>query len=344
MKHASILVAVIVRSAAHRSVVPSIKRWCRNTQDPPWKGAVSSVSEQRDLYAARSFLCEHPDSGIVIASGFYYDEVARAVQAVPDDQRVVIVHEPRGPPARYCMPSASVFERAPLVATGSPIPALKKAILRRKAAICRLRTDEEFRQYFALRYQVWRSLNYVPAEKLCSDSEWELDYSDRTAYPIGAFSKKGILVGCARLVMGFGHEIPHVPLIKRLIGESGDDCLRRVFRYPRGAEHPFDLLESFPGFRAYFRDLVVSRQSYAEVSRIIVRPHYRRRGLGETLVDSLVSVARAESVNVLFLGCLAKHRQFYQRSGFAELEGMRCDRFVNVRVPAIAMVRSLDRS
>ena len=59
------------------------------------------------------------------------------------------------------------------------------------------------------------------------------------------------------------------------------------------------------------------------------------------MVDTLVDLAQRRRVGVVFLACLEKHRAFYEACGFSQMPGMRCDRFVNVNVPAIAMCRDL---
>ena len=100
-------------------------------------------------------------------------------------------------------------------------------------------------------------------------------------------------------------------------------------------------MASFPTFRHYYRDLVRTRTPKAEVSRVIVAPEHRGKGLGEVMVDSLVSYARVHQIRVLFLACIAEHRRFYERCGFRAIPDMECDEFVNVGVPAIGMQRRL---
>ena len=72
-----------------------------------------------------------------------------------------------------------------------------------------------------------------------------------------------------------------------------------------------------------------------------MNPENRNQGLGEVIVDSLISLAKNMRIEVLFLACLKEHERFYERCGFRAIEGMQCERFVNVNVPAIAMERRL---
>ena len=111
-------------------------------------------------------------------------------------------------------------------------------------------------------------------------SQFELDYTDRTALPIGIFNQNQQLIASARLVFPAGHESCHVPLIKRMIDVTGDKQLQRNFDYPQILKHPFDLLECFNGFNGYFANLVRNQIPNAEISRVIVAPEYRHSGLG----------------------------------------------------------------
>lgn len=54
----------------------------------------------------------------------------------------------------------------------------------------------------------------------------------------------------------------------------------------------------------------------AEVSRVIVAPEHRGEGLGEVLVDSLLSLARLQRLQVLFLACHMNLQGFYERVAF----------------------------
>jgi ribosomal protein S18 acetylase RimI-like enzyme len=307
---------------------------------------VQHVGEAPDLPAAFEAVRKQPNGSILIAIGFERSEVYAHLNAGEANQLEIIIVLPR--PSQWIerIPSSSLLQVSPFVTTQNPIPALRKAIVslrtRRYASIRPLDSEEDFRAYFSLRYSVWKQLSYMPPEKNCADSQWELDYTDRTSLPIGAFSKEGDLIGCSRLVRGVGEDVPkYVSLIHRLVEEKNDPKLLANFRYPVGLMHPFDVLESFPQFREYYRSLVKNGTPKAEVSRVIVKPECRHQGLGEVLVDSLISLARTKQIEVLFLACRKEHRDFYGRCGFRVIAGMECEHFVNVNVPAMAMERDL---
>lgn len=323
-----------------------IRQWCHDTEDPLCRGVVRGIKEASDLRAGLASVDKEPDTSVLIALGWKVAEIYDCIPAERGDRLEIIVHS-RGPDkGSEQFPSASLLGRQKPATAKDVVAALRKSLIRLRAGqysvVRTLQSKEDFRAYFSLRYSVWKQLDYLPAQKDCADSRWELDYTDRTAHPIGAFSKEGPLVGCARLVRGLGEESSiDVEIITNLIEERNDPKLRANFSYPRTLTHPFDVLESFPGFRDYYRSLVRSRTPTAEVSRVIVQDEYRKHGLGEVLVDSIASLARQKGIQILFLACRKEHQSFYERSGFRKIEDMSCDQFVNVNVPAIAMERRL---
>jgi GNAT superfamily N-acetyltransferase len=282
---------------------------------------------------------------ILITLGFEKAEIERVRRGDQRDLEVIAVlpelHEPEA------VPSASFLEPSNLFVGQDPVPALRKSILRlgtrRYASIRPLEGEEEFRAYFSLRYSVWKELGYLPEEKDSVNTQWEVDYTDRTAIPLGIFSRSdNSLIGCARLVRGMGEEdTKAVSLIDRIIDEKKDAILQGSFQYPSELVHPFDVLGAFEGFRRYYRSLVVNNVAKAEVSRVIVKPEYQNHGLGEVLVDSLVSFAEQRRLQILFLACQEKHGPFYERCGFRAISGMRSDSFVNIKKPSIAMERTI---
>lgn len=70
-------------------------------------------------------------------------------------------------------------------------------------------------------------------------------------------------------------------------------------------------------------------------------PEIRSEGLGEVIVDSLLSLAGRRQLRALFLACHNDLKGFYERCGFYVLPGLECDRFAGVNVPAIAMAKKL---
>jgi hypothetical protein len=56
-------------------------------------------------------------------------------------------------------------------------------------------------------------MGYLPLEQDCTESQWELNFTDRTAYPLGVFTRENVLVGCARLVFPLSQDSHHMRLM-----------------------------------------------------------------------------------------------------------------------------------
>lgn len=334
--------------------MPEIKRWRTDPPHPHFRGVVGEVYEAKSLAKAAADLRERPDRRIFVALGFRENDVFEILdpREIKKRRMAVVIRVPsttrRGP--RH--PSSSCRDTGPFVTAKDPRMAIRKAVVKLLAhdgvTIRELRSEADFEAYFALRYRVYKEIGYIPPHRDYPDSDhtsrrWDISHTDRTARPIGAFTRAGQLIGCARLVNVMGREIPrYATLIEKMLRRKNDDVATRNFAYPNGLEDPYDILSSFRDFRAYFRRLVLNNISNAEVSRVIVERPYRNNGLGEALVDTLVSIARSNGVKVLFLGCLEEHQPFYENCGFERLDLPECKSFVDIGVPAIAMERWLN--
>ena len=225
--------------------------------------------------------------------------------------------------------------------------ALRKSLLlvrtRQFAEARVLSGPEELAAFFELRYRIWSELGYLSPNKVCPQTPWELDFTDRTSLPLGIFSKAdGKLLGAARLVRGFGEDNhDQIKTIEEMLRNRNAPILQNNFRYPDGQSHPFDILGELDRFREYYRDLVRRGISKAEISRVVVAPECRKFGLGEVIVDTLCSLARIHAIRVLFLACHTKHAVFYERCGFHAIRDVAGSQFLTYPVPCIAMEREL---
>ena len=328
-------------------IIPfSIRKW--HFTDTVARISVSHVYWASTFAQALFFVKGTPRQSVLVTIGFPPAEIL-AKTSVPELAGLDIINCPQKSRAwKHELadePTASLLESSLFLNVLDPLPVLRKILLRKRIQetlkVRELLTKEELRQYFSLRYQVWKQMNYLPAEQDCPESGCEVNFTDRTAYPLGAFNADGSLMGCARLVFALGYDSPHLKLIEKCVADTGDAKLQKVFRYPGFLTHPFDILESFKGFGDYFQHLVKAKVRYAEVSRVIVAPEQRTQGLGEVLVDSLISLARKKQVKVLFLACNQKLQPFYERCGFKVMPGLSCDSFAGVNAPAIVMTRDV---
>jgi N-acetylglutamate synthase-like GNAT family acetyltransferase len=346
-----IAVVVACPEPGMENVLAKIRRWGDKERNrSSCTAAISSISKELCVQDAIRSVREQSTKNVLIAIGYKPSDVCPHLSDAERRNVEVILRPPRpGPkPETNEFPTSSLLEDEFVVNVQDPIRALRKSVLRLRLRdtmrVRELESDNDFRQYFSLRYKVWKQMGYIAAERDCPESRWEVDFTDRTALPIGAFHQEGTLIGCARLVFPLGKEVHHVPLIRQLVRERQDEGLTKNLTYPRTLIQPFDILESLSGFREYYERLVKRRVSKAEVSRVIVAPEFQHRGLGEVLVDSLVSLARSRQVQELFLACHKRNKGFYENCGFHVLEGLACDSFAGVNAPAIAMARELTRT
>ncbi len=340
-------VFVVCPELGMENVLQKIKKWFRENKTKHRWQINSKIEKHFNIASALRAIRDKNEHSILVLIGFQPQSVKMKLDSNESKNLEVIIRPPR--PAREVIevdnPNSSLLVDTRIIAVHNTLPALNKSVLRKYfqkiITIRELSGENDFQQYFRLRYKVWNEMGYLPAHKQCTKSQFELDYTDQTALPIGIFNKKNQLIASARLVFPAGRECVHVPLIKSMIENAEDEQLEKMFTYPAALRHPFDLLECFHGFNEYFAKLVRCGVRSAEVSRVIVAPEYRHSGLGEVLVDSLISVARKEQLQHLFLACKKEHRDFYEQCGFNIIKDIESESFADIKHPAIAMYNKL---
>lgn len=334
-------IVIVCPEPSMERILWDVRKW--NTENPEGRKFGSKVWKENDLGSALEIVQRNPEKSILVPLGYEQQDVCDLLGDFAGKLEVII----HSPSASHRsgeieeVPSSSLLKENSVVNVHNTISALRKSLLKLRlrdvVSVRELRFEEDFENYFSLRYKVWTAMGYLPPHEDSPEIQWELNFTDRTALPIGAFTNDGRLVGCARLVFPLGRETHHVGLIQSMVAETGNAKLMENLAYPKGLTHPFDILESFHGFREYYAGLVRRHIRKAEVSRVVVAPEFRGYRLGEVLVDSLLSLATRHGIKVLFLACLAKHEIFYSRCGFKRMEGIQCERFAGVNVPAIGM-------
>ncbi|QDT25116.1 hypothetical protein Enr10x_04100 [Gimesia panareensis] len=249
----------------------------------------------------------------------------------------------KGKPNRLSAPTSTFLHTPVFVNAENPALFIRKSIIHtrlsnRGLSIKVLEGASEFVDYFSLRHEVWREMGYIASDYA---PPWELDYVDIHALPFGAFLDNH-LVGCVRLVRLHGQAGTKETLnniVEELDDESRQQVSMRMLN-PHKFKHPFINLRRFEEFDEYYHS--ISKDSKAEVSRLIVKSQTRNIGIGETLLDSVVSAARHKRIEVLFLACQAKHEQFYRRSFFETLDWPKTSGFFDLPdVEAIAMEQKI---
>lgn len=342
-------ILVVCPETGMENVLTKIRRW--NSQErnqlKKWHFK-SNIKKKFDLNSAIETAYEDIEQSILVPIGYDEQDVRISLAQRAQNSLEVIIRPPRKGQINELneFPSSSLFSDSHLINVQNTLPALHKSCLKRyfqkRVQIKSLKTQSDFEQYFRLRYQVWKEVGYLKSSRDSLQTQWEIDYTDRTALPIGVFDNNGKMIACARLVFPSGDENYHVQLLEAMIAQTNDPKLFSNFERRRFLIHPFDVLESFAGFNDYYANTKRQGIRVAEVSRVIVDKQYRSFGLGEVLVDSIVNRAQAQGkLDQIFLACKEDHEPFYQRCGFETLEGIESDHFVNMEVQSIAMVRNL---
>ena len=315
--------------------------WPAHAQEAPV--SFSSLSDAMDWY------CEAPTTRPIVACGHSTSEVQEAFLRA----RGGTAHRGRlshaapiiiGPHDRE--PFEITPDDAPLAVSASPIDSVREfAVCRHFAPEFQVRQisgPQELAAYFRLRYEVWNGSGYLPASRRAEKSRLELDYTDRTATPMGLFTAAGTLIGCVRVLRNFGREVPrYVDDIAAIIREADDPVLDRLFQRPLTPTQPFDLLEYFPDFRACYSAFVRNGVRVGELSRVIVAQPWRGRRLSEYLVYRALSLARRKKMSKLFLACRTELTPLYAGCGFETLPGYRADRFGDIPIESQIMGRKL---
>jgi hypothetical protein len=334
---------------------------CRSTLPALRQAFFPEAASNRCEVAAHVEVCDTPvealkryrkfsDNALLLLDGFPLDgaHLRDGLDAVPGPKRInVIYNDPEWPNSSVTEASASMIDDVHSITNSDTlIAAIRKALLRVRTQQCFsfkvLRDPEDLQRFFELRYRIWSEKQYLEPRKVCPECPWEVDYTDRTSLPVGFFFRAtGAMIAGGRLVQDFGMEDPDVvSTIENMLRDRGAETLIRNFCIPTAIKPPFDIISAFSGFQSYYCRLVRSSLMKAEVSRIVVETAYRDRGLGETLVDTLCSLARSRDIQTLFLACHAEHETFYARSGF-RLVPDAAGKFLTYDVPAVAMERTM---
>jgi predicted GNAT family N-acyltransferase len=337
-------VGVVFNRPNDRLWLPRLREWM-TAKGPTLDrfGTKARVNPLGSPDNALRWRAELPDERLVVTIGFTRGELEAHQQFAVSGGEPIIIADPAAD-CRNGVASASFVTKETAVTCRDVIPQLRKSIiraaLRKRVQIRPPASDEELAGYLALRYRVWDSIGFLRAENRNTQTKWEIDFWDRTAVPLCAIAPDSKVIGCARLVRSHGdEEKPYVSNIQNLLATVKEPVLDQLFRFPHSAQHPFDVLQEFPGFRAHFRALLQARKKPAEVGRVAVDAEYRGQFLSEALVDTAVSFAEAKQVSCIFLACRQELGPLYAKCGFEPVEGLRSEKFFNIQLPSIVMQR-----
>lgn len=206
---------------------------------------------------------------------------------------------------------------------------LEESIIRLHAAT----TKEQLRACFKLRFKVYGLMSYLDPELAASPAQMELDFFDKSSLHFVAIEhKSGKVIGTSRLVVrshslmatGLFTEISRrrqnhqSRLSTQIVMESGDPTLYQ--RWQQTYAFSLPIFQSAQFSKAWI-DLS-GPQENCEISRVIVDPVYRGRGVSRLLMRGMISVAHELKMKAVLLECAPHHIRMYQGYGFEVVEGL----------------------
>lgn len=352
MSGAGVTVYVVDSAPGISELVRQIREWSVEGAPTQCRNLINEIIPAKDVDKALSTAGSRPDHAILVVSGIAYQTLKSEMSEDVLCSLEMIIHGDDENSGVEDFPTSSVAPKSKIVITRNIVAALRKKLLCAWAlSLVEIRQIEsmlDLEEYFAFRYSEWDKRGFIPAERRSANARLEIESTDRTATPLGMYEScedGNRLIGCVRLVRESGEENPsYVRAVDHLIRRKRDSVLRESFALAPCPPLPFDILEDFPEFDDYYAATVRGSKSVAEISRVIIDSNCRGSCLGEVLVDTAISMAAQESINILFLACSDKLKGYYNRCGFEELKGMWSERFMNINVPSIVMQRIISES
>ena len=341
------------RRAADMHRVRAIREWLHKTDERYCRGRIASVAFSDSIESAIDNALGDGRQSLVLTLGYSAEEVRESCRGRTDGLDEPVICDRSSSEQGPSRASASAVDVPDVVFTSMVFEAVRKALVRIRArqfgSVRILSRTDEIEASLRLRYDVWKEKGYLAPERESPRTPWEVDYTDRNAVVIGLFDAHGTLAGCARLVREMGPDrCSYAAGLESLLARARDPVLLRNYNGHDSAgrasmRQPFDVLEEFAGFRDIYRRYVKERTPVAELSRVVLAPKHRGRGFGEVLVDSLVSIARRNGIEVLFLACRETSAPFYRHCGFETVEGMRSEAFLDIPDASVIMFNELGR-
>ena len=182
--------------------------------------------------------------------------------------------------------------------------------------------QRELHDYFSLRHKVYTIMGYLDEEVENSRSKLEVNEADLHAIHIGAFYRDGFreqLVGTARVVTNAAVDETLHETLTELVNDDPVAKQRLETPYPLG----LPIFQSHTRMNGIIQEVFSKNQSCGELSRVIVAPQYRGRGISTRIIDAALRKSIAAGSRRLFLECLAVHTTLYEKHGFRCISGIR---------------------
>ena len=213
-----------------------------------------------------------------------------------------------------------------------------------------LTKEDELMQMFALRYSVYRHVDFVPENSTGMD----IDCYDRFSTFLGAFECIGDsrrLIGCVRIISG-NEESRTSEIVEAIAARFGfaneDDFYERPALFP--IQETFTLPEEYvfpfePEYQ-YLKNLGIYHKPY-EISRLAVIPEYWganeriEKGLRDLIIFS--SWNSNPQKNIYLIAVNPRTRRHYERLGFKRIPNCEETIYHRINKPAIAMVITMEQ-
>lgn len=183
-----------------------------------------------------------------------------------------------------------------------------------------------------LRFSIYELMGYLPDDISSNSALIEMDPYDLNSIHLAAVHEgTGEVVGTTRLVVQqvTRHERTLVGNPRRTMSKQREWCeqiARNVGvaaltdRIHAPPFLPLPILQS-SDFRGRWSEILEEARRGGEVSRVVVTPRYRGRGLSTLLVQAAIAVAHSINKRFLLLECIPGHAKMYAKCGFERMEG-----------------------
>jgi len=207
--------------------------------------------------------------------------------------------------------------------------------------------ENELLQMFALRYFVYRYVNFIEP----NENQLDIDCYDFYSTFLGAFEIIGRmkrLIGTVRIISG-DEKSQYAEKIKKIVFNS--DSNKLPYFYKRLALYP--IAETFYIPSEYLDTFYIDKDNSFEksskpfeISRLAVLPEYwcseARIELGLHDLIILDSYKSNPNKNIYIIATHPRTRRRYERLGFKIIPGTREQLYKNINKPAIAMIMNLE--
>jgi GNAT superfamily N-acetyltransferase len=307
----------------------------RDKDGPGLPGPSVTTTAIRDLFEAQAKLCG------LVAIVPSSRRRAHDIEAVVDPQRLAEM-----------LPSVVLRTADALRLKAPPGPTV--ALDDNEAIVVRLaRNDRDMRECLGLRFLVYDRLGYLDERVSRCPAGLDLDcYDNRAIQFLAETVRTGDVVGTVRLLLpqplsyGLSESIIGSPprktveiqakICKRIAdeeaGRGGDELRRKLDENPFA---PLPILQS-NDFRRRTAEMLAGAQSQTELSRLVVRPHYRGLGISRLLIRAAIAVAHDLRRGRVLLECVPAHAAMYMKFGFQRIPG-RHGRVQDLDQTAVAM-------